>query len=177
MEIAEIIVKAKVKPAFSTSYISKKLNLFKPVPVICLTACLFLASPSVSAQATTPGEEKIESAKVAMLTTRLNLNSSQAKEFWPVYNEYSGRKKELRNSYRSSRKQLDDKIAANAISEDDIKRRLQNLIDLRQETLNTDKLYQLRFQKVLTFKQIAIMSSTDQEFTKMLLRQLDDQKK
>ena len=42
--------------------------------------------------------EKIEAAKIGYLTNKLDLTSEQAQKFWPVYNEYSDKRFELKRS-------------------------------------------------------------------------------
>ena len=44
--------------------------------------------------------EKLESAKIAFITNRLTLTSDQAKDFWPIYNEFERKKFEARTKAR-----------------------------------------------------------------------------
>ena len=40
-------------------------------------------------------QQKLESAKIGIITDRLNLTSDQAQQFWPLYNELSIKRKDL----------------------------------------------------------------------------------
>jgi UDP-N-acetylglucosamine:LPS N-acetylglucosamine transferase len=40
-------------------------------------------------------KEKLESAKIAFITKRLDLTPKQAEKFWPLYNQHYKNKKEL----------------------------------------------------------------------------------
>ena len=40
--------------------------------------------------------EKMESMRVAFLTNKLDLTTDESTRFWPVYNEYSRKRMELR---------------------------------------------------------------------------------
>jgi hypothetical protein len=121
------------------------------------------------------GDEKIEAAKIAMLTTRLNLNSEQAKTFWPLYNMYTDRKKEIRATDRKLRATMEAKINEdNNDQELEIKQLLNRINDNRQESLNTDRAFIEKFQKVISYKQTGILFAIEREFAKMLLRRLDE---
>ena len=39
--------------------------------------------------------ERIQSYKIALFTRRLNLTPAEAEKFWPVYNEFDGRRTRL----------------------------------------------------------------------------------
>ena len=41
--------------------------------------------------------EQIKAMKVAFLTTELNLTSSEAEKFWPIYNTFDDKQFELRH--------------------------------------------------------------------------------
>ena len=139
----------------------------------CLTAWLLLSGGWVFAQ-TAEGEEKIEAAKVAMLTTRLNLTPNQAKSFWPLFNEYNTKRKAVRDANRALRKDLNDKVAKGSNREADYKPGVEKIINTRYEMGLIDKTYMPRFKQLLSYKQIAILYNTDQEFNRMLLRMLDE---
>lgn len=58
-------------------------------------ALIFLFSLPVMAQKGEKPEydkEKLESAKVAFITQRLDLSPEQAEKFWPAYNQHSKEK-------------------------------------------------------------------------------------
>lgn len=56
--------------------------------------------------------EKYEAQKVAYLTAELDLSTEQAQKFWPVYNEYSKKKRALREEMNW--KKVDDMTEAEA---------------------------------------------------------------
>ena len=39
--------------------------------------------------------EKVEAQKIAFITNALNLTPEESQKFWPLYNEYSAKEKEL----------------------------------------------------------------------------------
>ncbi len=112
------------------------------------------------------GREKIEAAKIAMITNRLNLTTDQAQVFWPVYNEYNNRKHELTRKMRQlnneSLRPNNDNVVDDLKEYNGIK---QKLADLDDEYLN-------KFLKVISPTQLAELYKTEQMFNKMLLNRL-----
>ena len=93
------------------------------------------------------GEEmqKIQDAKIAIITNRLNLSPEQATGFWPVYNEYSQKRRDI---HRAQRKIINDKKAEGK-TDDQVLNNLKEVQDLKQKELDLEKEYQNRFLKVI----------------------------
>lgn len=50
--------------------------------------------------------EKINALRIAYISEKLGLTTEQAEKFWPVYREFSDKRKELRQELIGARKQL-----------------------------------------------------------------------
>ena len=61
--------------------------------IIFLIAGLIFISHLVKAQ--TPNQARLNTYKIAFLTRKLNLTSSEAEKFWPVYNEFQDKKMQI----------------------------------------------------------------------------------
>ncbi len=115
-------------------------------------------------------QDKIETARIGMITNRLDLTSEQATAFWPVYNDYENKKMEVKKGLRqhlSESRSLasgDDKIVAE----------LKEMIALRQKEVDIDKEYLVRFLKVISPRQVSELFKTEQMFKQMLLRRLEN---
>nr|WP_294787784.1 sensor of ECF-type sigma factor [uncultured Flavobacterium sp.] len=141
-----------------------------------LPLLLFLISFSVLAQDGKIDEkrEKIKAFKVSFLTTELELTSTEAEKFWPIYNAYDDKQFEL--------KFLKMKTYLKKLKDDNLK----NLSDKEASTLlsqieSTDKeLYQLRekfmnnVKKVLSPKKILLLKKSEDDFNRKLLQQYRD---
>ena len=128
---------------------------------------LILTAPVAWAQ--DGGRQKIESAKIGMITNRLNLTPDQASQFWPVYNEYNGKKQELNRRVR----QLRDEPARSSLSDDQLKNGLREANATKQKIADLDDEYMDRFLKVVTPKQLNELYQTERDFNKILLNQLN----
>ena len=51
--------------------------------------------PFIKLPAQNPNLEKLNTYKIGFFTKKLNLTSSEAEKFWPVYNEYQKQKNQI----------------------------------------------------------------------------------
>lgn len=129
-----------------------------------------LSFSSTDAQAQRRNEEemkKIQDAKVAIITNRLSLTPEQSKDFWPIYNEFSQKKREMNRSMR----QIIKSKGATA-SDDQAMSSLKEVQDLKQKQVELEKEYQDRFLTVISAKQLTELYSAERDFNEMLLQRL-----
>ena len=112
--------------------------------------------------------ERVEAAKISFITTRLNLNTSQAQQFWPLYNEYEVGKKKIRKQLRQLK--IDNLLTDG--TEDQLKADIKKMFSLRQEELDLEKSASEKFLKVLSARQVVDFYRSEKEFMKMLLKRL-----
>jgi Spy/CpxP family protein refolding chaperone len=105
---------------------------------------------------------------VAFISTKLNLSTTQAQQFWPLFNEFETARKRIRKQIRQLR--IDNLLLGG--SEEELKTDIRKLFALRQEELDLEKTYAEKFLKVLTPKQLVEYYRLEKEFTKVLLRRL-----
>jgi hypothetical protein len=115
------------------------------------------------------GRQKIESAKIGMITNRLNLTPDQAPQFWAVYNEYNGKKQELNRRVR----QLNNEPGRTNLNNDQLLNGLREVNATKQKLADLDDEYMGRFLKVISPAQLAELYKTEQVFNKMLLQRLN----
>ena len=129
---------------------------------------LGLGSMSAKAQ---DRNENVEAAKIAYLTDKVELTTDQAQKFWPVYNEYETKRRELMRNYRSGyRRNLDE------MSEQEAKARIEEMFETKEKELELEKEYAARYQRIITTKQLIRLYRAEREFTKLLLKKLDASK-
>jgi hypothetical protein len=137
--------------------------------ITLITLCLTGLSVGVIWAQDGAGREKIEAAKIGLITNRLNLTTEQAPGFWAVYNEYNGKKQELTRRMRQlnteSLRPNNDNVVDDLKEYNGVK---QKLADLDDEYLN-------KFLKVISPTQLAELYKTEQIFNKMLLNRLKNQ--
>ncbi|MHC2990087.1 hypothetical protein OB13_00200 [Pontibacter sp. HJ8] len=136
--------------------------------------CAFtLAGTAAFAQNGRPQDrrENVESAKIAFLTDKMGLTTEQSQKFWPVYNEYETKRRELVKAYRSGYREDVDQL-----SEQEAKARIDGLFNMREKELEMEKEYVARYQRIISYNQIIKLYRSEREFTKLLLKKLDAKK-
>ena len=116
----------------------------------------------------TPGsKEKIEAVKIGFISERLELNAKQSQTFWPLYTEYSAKKKEIKKAIKLLKVENAENETDAEIIED-----FKKINQLKQKEVDIEKEYVDKFLTVLTPKQLAALYIAERDFTKKLLEQL-----
>ena len=132
---------------------------------------LIIGAASTTANAQRRSEEeikKIQDAKVAIITNRLNLTPEQSTGFWPMYNEYSQKRREI---HRAQRKIINDKKAEGQ-NDEAVLNNLKEVQELRQKELDLEKEYQNKFLRVITASQVIELYKAERTFNDMLIQRL-----
>lgn len=131
--------------------------------LIILIALIFICS---LASAQEPARKKlIEEAKTELITKRIKLTEAQAEKFWPVYNEYTDKKLELRRTVRSLKRDGFTIVS----TDEEILKSLDKLLDYKQKEVDLEKDYKTKLLKVISARQLAELYITEQEFIKRLV--------
>lgn len=115
------------------------------------------------------GTKQIETAKIALITNRLNLSPEQAQQFWPIYNEFDTKKKEIKKSYRK----LVSEINTLTTSDEKILANLKETLNLQQKEVDVEKDYMAKFLKTINIRQLAELYKAEQLFNNMLIQRLN----
>jgi hypothetical protein len=113
--------------------------------------------------------KKVEAARIALITERLELSPEQAEKFWPLYREYVAKRQDLRREYVDARKEANRE----QMSEEESKKLLNKGLELKERQLALDKLYSERFNSVITTRQILQLRKAEEDFRQMLMERLD----
>jgi Skp family chaperone for outer membrane proteins len=124
---------------------------------------LLICSDNIWAQAF---KEKIEAAKVGIITQQLNLTTEQSKTFWPMYNKYTEELETVRKQQREIRKNFQTR------SDDQLRKDMDKVIELKEKEIAVEKKYLQEFMKVINVRQVAMLYRADKMFKAMLLKRL-----
>jgi len=147
----------------------KKLKIFG----MMITAIILLSQTSAIAQRGKNFENKkedIEAQKVAFITTKLNLTTDEAKNFWPVYNEYETKKEAIRKDFHTNNKFTH----SDSLTDAQAKERITAELKMEQSLLNLKEEYMTKFLTVLPSKKVLKLIRTEEEFKRVLLNMLKD---
>ncbi|MDL2142813.1 MULTISPECIES: hypothetical protein [Flavobacterium] len=118
--------------------------------------------------------EKIKAYKVSFLTTELELTSTEAEKFWPIYNTYDDKQYELRHEKMKMylRKLDDDNIST--MSEKEAASLLSQMESADKELYTLRDKYNSNLKKILSAKKILKLKKSEDDFNRKLLKQYRD---
>jgi len=136
-----------------------------------LIIALFILLPGLAlAQGPRQGDEKIEAAKVAFFTQKLDLSSDEAKIFWPIYNDYQKEQGALRRDRYKSMISFRKVTEIDDLTDAQIQALIAGDFDFKQRDLNIEKKYYAKFKASgLSIKQIGKFYRAQEAFKKELL--------
>jgi hypothetical protein len=112
--------------------------------------------------------ERVKALKIAFITERLELNSSEAQKFWPVYNAIETKKEALRKQGRQMRKGL----SFESLDDSGAKVLLQKMLALE------DKKNQLQIEQVnsllevIPAKKVLLLKVVEDQFNKRMMEEI-----
>lgn len=140
---------------------------------ILLLCCLsFFSSFSGKAQSKERSSEKIRSYKIAYLTEKLNLTENEAQKFWPIYNKYDKKIKELHREKHLIFKKRIHNNDFHAISEKDSKEVLEKIQAIRQQQFKIKTIFNNKILNILSFKKILALQISEHDFNRKLMKKL-----
>lgn len=113
-------------------------------------------------------QEKIESARIAFITQRIELTPDQAEKFWPVYNEFTDKRKALMKEGVIAKK----KAEIDGLSEEESKELIDLRFELKQKELQLENIYRDRMLDIISHKQLVALRAAEEDFRKMLIERL-----
>ncbi|MEJ1240011.1 hypothetical protein WBG78_17860 [Chryseolinea sp. T2] len=111
---------------------------------------------------------KIQAARVAYITDQLALTPEEAEKFWPIYREFSSKRKELRMQLHNAKNNPDPGKTA----EQNEKALVDQQFDIKQKELNLEKDYSTRLLKVISAQKLRTLPDAERRFRQMILEQI-----
>ncbi|WP_296699741.1 hypothetical protein [Algoriphagus sp.] len=105
--------------------------------------------------------EKLKAAKVAYITTRLDLNSSQAEKFWPIYNEFSDSREIMIREMAELNNRRDQQL-----SEEEARVRIAKKFEIQQKLIIEEKSFVDKVSKVISYNQIFLLNGLSRDFAR-----------
>ena len=151
------------------------MSVFSSVFRLLSLAALFLSlaaaaqaqdgQPSAGRRSQRLGQ--LENAKIAFITNRVSLTQDQAQKFWPLYNEFSDRRRELNRNGRLLRRDITE-----GMTDQQLRESFTQSFNTRQQELNLEKDYFEKFQKVISLRQVVQLFQAERDFTKEVIKRV-----
>lgn len=137
--------------------------------LLTFSAGMALAQPK-------PASERIDAIKVSYITKKLELTSSEAEKFWPVYNDYQDKRDALRKEVLDAKKKIKN-TAPDKLTDADYEAYLQAETTFQEKDAQLLKEYTSRLRKILPKRKIALLFLAEEEFKKELLKRVAEKDK
>ena len=132
---------------------------------ICLASVVNLSAQAKNGQI----KERVEAQRIGFITQRLSLTPEESQQFWPIYNQYTEKIQQIRNSVKLEQ-------AFDNMSEADAEKLIIAQMDKETRELDLRKEYYQKFKKVLSVQKIGKLYKAERDFRGELLRQLQEVK-
>jgi len=143
--------------------------------VVLLTLCThsLMAQPPRQRPGLEERKENIEAMKIAFLTKRLNLTPDEAKVFWPVYNQFTGELKKVREARPGK---MHDGNSIDQLNDKEAEKMVDEMLMSRQMELDILKKYHAQFKQVLPVRKVAHLYRAEEEFKKELIERIRERR-
>ncbi len=148
-----------------------RISLLKPLKVLVIILAIMLTGIKTNGQ-NRDARNKIESARIALITERLGLTPDQAEKFWPVYREYTEKRRGMAQELRQARQGMDPKN----MSDEQSKRLVNMAMEVKQSELDLEKQYSGRLMNVISSQQMLSLRRAEEDFRRMLLQRLQERR-
>ena len=122
-----------------------------------------------------PVQEKIKTLKVAFITERLSLNSSEAQDFWPIYNAHEEALEDLKRRERTEIRS--NMMDFQNLSEKEAAALLQQSIALEKEKHRLNVRFLEQMSEVISAKKTFLLIKAEEDFKKRLLREIQQRRR
>ncbi len=113
-------------------------------------------------------QERVKALKVAFITEKLELTSSEAQQFWPVYNAIEDEKEALRKQTQKLRKSVDLESLTDSEANSVIERML--ALEDKKHQLQNKQVKDLL--KVIPAKKIILLKGVEEQFNRRMLDEI-----
>ncbi len=148
----------------------KKLVLI----ILLISTGLFAQRPNGDGQR--PNHEKIKALKTAHITEQLDLTSSEAEKFWPVYNEFDKKLMALREKERSEIMSKLRNDGVDTLTDEEANVIIDRVLVMKTTELEYRKELVANLKEVLPPKKIIKLNRAEESFKRMLLERLKERR-
>ena len=142
--------------------------------IIATWACVTIQAQDLDEAQTqnASAKDKIKAARIGLITQRLALTSDQAEKFWPIYNEFTQKRSDLRKQIKEAERNINP-------NNPDPKQQ-QALVDLdmkvKQDELNLEKEYSGKLMTVITAQQMLNLRQAERDFRNIIINMLNNRR-
>jgi len=115
------------------------------------------------------GRDRVEALRVAFISKKLELTTSESEKLWPVYNEYNDKVKAIRKNLRHSYK-----AKAETMTEKDAEELYILELQSRQAETDIHKQYAGKIKNIIGVKKLAKLRIAEEEFKREVFKTIKE---
>ncbi|NVK50470.1 MAG: hypothetical protein HWE09_11920 [Cyclobacteriaceae bacterium] len=117
--------------------------------------------------------ERLETARVAFITTRLDLSTEQAEKFWPIFNEYNKK----REANLKEIADLTPRNQSDEITDEQAKELISKRFSIQRQMIDEEESFVKRVAEVISYQQILKLNGINRDFARMLYQRQRQEKR
>ncbi len=116
-------------------------------------------------------KKKIKALHKGFINDRLELTETEAEKFWPVYEEFKKKEKDImKEAHPRKKKPYSD------MTEEEARTLLEKRLESEEKIIQLRKEYVSRFLEILPAKKVILLHRAERDFKKEVLRRMKDKK-
>ncbi len=120
-------------------------------------------------------KEQVKSMKIAYITSELDLTPDEAAKFWPLYNDFEEKQREIRQE--KIKNYMDRSQSSDKLSEKEATTLINQMETAEEDLHQLRKKFISNLKGVLPATKILKLKKAEDEFSKKLLQQYRDKRK
>ena len=137
---------------------------------LLVISTIWLSALGVSAQ-NKAALQKIEAARIVLITARMELKQEKAEKFGPIYREYRDKQREVRKEFQELKQNFDPGQA----SEEESQKILDQGYQIKERLLELDRTYSQRMQQIVSTRQLMNLRKAEEDFRNMLMKRIREE--
>ena len=147
----------------------------KLINALMIAFAVFVTNPAMSQDKDEPSndqKERVEALKRAFITEKLNLSVAEAEKFWPVFNDFEDKKKEVKKVIRQAHKACE----ADPKNEKLLLEKVAVITQKRKEEADLDEKFIKDVLPILGAERTSKLLGIEEEFRKKLMDELRERR-
>ncbi len=108
-------------------------------------------------------KEKIEAMRIGFITQRLALTPEESQQFWPIYNQYTERLKQIRQEAKPPR-------PLNTLNDEETEKFMLAGFDKDIKEIELKREYYQKYKKILNVRRVALLHNAERDFVEQVLK-------
>jgi len=108
-------------------------------------------------------KDKIEAMRIGFITQRLALTPEESQQFWPLYNQYNDRLKQIRLDAKSQRPLI-------TLNDEETEKFIMSNFDKDIKQIELKKEYFVKYKKILNVRRVALLQTAERDFVEQVLK-------